>query len=63
MGCITKKKFTNSIIGTPETLAPEIINGVPYTNKVDIFSLGCVWFELLTGIKPFYDPKSDFSAN
>lgn len=43
------------MLGTPETLAPEIVSSLPYTSKVDIFSLGCVWFELITGEKPFYD--------
>lgn len=33
--------------------APEIINNQNITYKADIFSLGCLMFELLLGYKPF----------
>ncbi|EGT59724.1 hypothetical protein CAEBREN_14657 [Caenorhabditis brenneri] len=35
------------VIGTPNYLSPEICEGRPYTRKSDIWSLGCVLFELL----------------
>ena len=35
--------------GTPGYVAPEILRNLPYDNKVDIFSLGCVFYNLLTG--------------
>jgi fused-like protein len=34
--------FMNSMKGTPLYLAPEIVNGSFYTEKVDIWSFGCI---------------------
>jgi len=42
-----------SIDGTPEYLAPERIKGGPSTTASDIYALGVVFFELLTGKLPF----------
>jgi serine/threonine protein kinase len=35
--------------GTPGYVAPEIFQGGEYTYKVDIFSVGCIAYKLLTG--------------
>lgn len=40
-------------IGTPLFLSPEVCNNLPYTNKCDIWALGCVLYELATFKKPF----------
>ncbi|KAH3686682.1 hypothetical protein WICPIJ_002326 [Wickerhamomyces pijperi] len=42
-----------SLIGTPEYMAPEILQDVPYDNAVDFWSLGCVMHDMLTGGPPF----------
>ena len=34
-------------------MAPEVINCTPYDLSADIWSLGCVWYELVSGRKPF----------
>jgi serine/threonine protein kinase len=39
--------------GTPLNMAPEIMNGRPYTYKADIWSIGVLIFLLLTGGYPF----------
>lgn len=39
--------------GTPLYFSPEMCNGLPYTAKNDIWALGCVLFELMTGKHPF----------
>jgi serine/threonine-protein kinase len=41
------------IIGTPDYLAPEIIEGLPPRASVDIYALATVLYELLTGATPF----------
>ena len=35
--------------GTPSFIAPEILRGEGYTTKADIFSVGCLFFNILTG--------------
>ncbi|GAA2143741.1 serine/threonine-protein kinase [Kitasatospora kazusensis] len=41
------------IIGTPDYLAPEIIEGLEPRAAVDIYALATVLYELLTGFTPF----------
>ena len=44
----------DSICGTPEYIAPEIINGKKTYNKVvDYWSLGCILYQMATGYTPF----------
>lgn len=45
--------YANSIVGSPDYMAPEILNGHDYDFTVDYWSLGCILFECLTGYPPF----------
>ncbi|WP_182199112.1 Stk1 family PASTA domain-containing Ser/Thr kinase [Paraliobacillus salinarum] len=44
---------TNSVLGSVHYLSPEQARGGMATNKSDIYSLGIVFFEMLTGHIPF----------
>eukprot|EP00128_Syssomonas_multiformis_P008408 Colp12_sorted_trinity150504_noHs@19908 len=44
-----------SFIGTPYWMAPEIIMGVPYNNKADVWSLGITAIQLAEMVPPHHD--------
>ncbi len=47
-GTATALKF-----GTPFYLSPELVSGFACDRRTDLFSVGCVLYELVTGRKPF----------
>src|SRR6266478_2153850 len=44
---------TGALIGTPEYMSPEQARGEKLTERSDLFSLGVIFYELLTGQSPY----------
>eukprot|EP01006_Ploeotia_vitrea_P062924 TRINITY_DN84641_c0_g1_i1.p1 TRINITY_DN84641_c0_g1~~TRINITY_DN84641_c0_g1_i1.p1 ORF type:complete len:523 (-),score=65.80 TRINITY_DN84641_c0_g1_i1:1150-2718(-) len=41
--------FANTVCGTPNYFSPEMCQNKPYNNKSDIWALGCILYEMLSG--------------
>ena len=44
---------TGAAVGSPPYMSPEAVRGEPVSKASDIYSFGCVLFEILTGDPPF----------
>lgn len=54
--CSTK---TFTIIGTPHYMAPEVLAGKGYSFNVDLWSLGIMLYEFMSGFVPFGEDAED----
>jgi eukaryotic-like serine/threonine-protein kinase len=58
-GAAAEARSTAEVLGSPAYLSPEQLgNGKPVDGRADLWSLGVVMFELLTGICPFREANA-----
>jgi serine/threonine protein kinase len=59
----TPRDRTNSCVGTPEYMAPEVFLMQGHGIEADYWSFGALLFELITGFQPFTgkNPKAVFA--
>ncbi|MDQ7982746.1 MAG: protein kinase [Spiroplasma sp.] len=57
------KKHAHQVIGTMKYIAPEVVKFEPTTIQSDIYSLGIILYELLTGKPPFFHKNPQLLAN
>mmetsp|Transcript_11852 Transcript_11852/g.22579 ORF Transcript_11852/g.22579 Transcript_11852/m.22579 type:complete len:343 (+) Transcript_11852:428-1456(+) len=56
----SKTAHVCSSVGTPYYMSPEVIRGLPYDWSSDVWSLGCMLYELATLQNPFYKDGLNF---
>ncbi|EFP84785.1 AGC protein kinase [Puccinia graminis f. sp. tritici CRL 75-36-700-3] len=50
---LQEPRYADSIVGSPDYMAIEVLRGQSYSFSVDYWSLGCILFEFLSGYAPF----------
>jgi serine/threonine protein kinase len=59
---LEEDEFLRSQVGTPLTMAPEVIERKEYNEKCDIWSLGVITYQMLFGCNPFFKQQEKMTA-
>jgi serine/threonine protein kinase len=54
-GPVNEQNIDNKLYGVLPYIAPEVLNGEPYTTSADIYSFGVIMTELSSGKPPFHN--------
>jgi TolB-like protein/Tfp pilus assembly protein PilF len=54
---------TGVALGTPLAMSPEQLKGLPPDNRSDLWAMGCLIYEMITGTHPFAGPSFEVVAN
>lgn len=61
---LSYEDVTQTQCGTPIVMAPEVLHGRKYNHKADVWSLGIIYFEMITGFMPFTGrDKNELKSN
>ena len=51
--------YTNTVCGTAEYMAPELLEGLSYNKSVDLWAIGIIIYELMFGGHPFNEDDEE----
>lgn len=62
-GWTPKLLYMNNHSEVAEYCSPQVLNQQPYNYKADLWSVGVIAYELVTGLKPFSAFTEDYSID
>ncbi|CAD8171818.1 unnamed protein product [Paramecium octaurelia] len=60
---ITENELTYTLCGSPAYLAPEVLNNNGISKSTDVYQIGLLLYEMLTGYPPFYTREINILIN